>query len=379
MKLKELLFGVLATLLCLSVIELLARLMLPRPGFMLHQPYQLAGLLIPHQIRNYAYRPNFFGRINTREYEIDVAINELGLRDDPITPNRKVDVLAAGDSYTVGWGVQAKDAWPAQLERYINSTAMSSRRVRVVNGGVSGYSLSQVNSLVEEFTLSFQPKIVVIGVYSSRYWRLSNPYVYFNGQAVVSDKVPRIRSTQGGFLHSGISSDRLRSFHFWLMENFYLGAHLVDISRNVKGKLVRHEQGKNITSSSAEEKLLPLLEELNKIRNLLNRRNIGLVVLLVNHQEVDGTFDASEKEYNAIVQSYCRDLGITVFSPIPFFESLASEGAAFRIGGDPHWSKRAHALVGQELGRYLLEQNWIRTSLLDTKEMEKFRSLGKRL
>jgi hypothetical protein len=133
--------------------------------------------------------------------------------------------------------------------------------------------------------------------------------------------------------------------------------------RDLKGKVIRPEQSTNRVSLSTEERLFPLLNDLKKIKELLSNRNIDLVVLLVNHQEMDGSFSASEKEYSAIVQSYCKDLGITVFASASIFESVSSEGPVFRIGNDPHWSKRAHALVGQELGAFLLRQNSIRNSL----------------
>ena len=366
MKLKKLSLALTVTLLCLLAMEMLVRIILPRPGFIPFHPWEV-GLLIPHPTRHYAYTPNFVGKINNREYQIDIVINSLGLRDNPITPNDRVDVLAAGDSFTVGLGVQVEDAWPAQLERYINSALVLPKSMRVVNGGVSGYSLSQIRLLIEELTMSFQPKIVVLGVYSSAYWRLNDPYVYLNGNAVLSSMVPQLRTTEGGFLYSDISNKRLERVQWWLMENFYLGAYLLETVRNLEGKLIGPEQNDNKASSSTEEKLIPLLNKLEAIKKLLSSRDIGLAVLLVNQQEKDGSFSASEKENNAIVKSYCRDLGITVFDPVPSFESFFSEGPVFRIGDDRHWSKRAHALVGKELGAFLLQQHWVLNSLLAPK------------
>jgi hypothetical protein len=365
-KLKKLSLALTVTLLCLLAMEMLVRIVLPRPGFIPSHPWEV-GLLIPHPTRHYAYTPNFVGKVNNREYQIDIVINSLGLRDNPITPNDRVDVLAAGDSFTVGLGVQVEDAWPAQLERYINSALVLPKSMRVVNGGVSGYSLSQIRLLIEELTMSFQPEIVVLGVYSSAYWRLNDPYVYLNGNAVLSSMVPQLRATEGGFLYSDISNKRLERVQWWLMENFHLGAYLLETVRHLEGKLIGPKQNDNKASSSTEEKLIPLLNELEAIKKLLSSRDIGLAVLLVNQQEKDGSFSASEKEDNAIVKSYCRDLGITVFDPVPSFESFSAEGPVFRIGDDRHWSKRAHALVGKELGAFLLQQHWVLNSLLAPK------------
>ena len=346
--------------------EMLVRAVLPWPGFIPFHSWEV-GLLIPHSTRHYAYNPNFVGTISNKEYQIDIVINSLGLRDNPITPNDRVDVLAAGDSFTVGLGVQAEDAWPAQLEGYINSASVLPKPIRVVNGGVSGYSLSQIRLLIEELTLSFQPKIVVLGVNSSAYWRLSDPYVYLNGNAVLSSMVPQLKTTEGGFLYSDFSNKRLNRIHLWLGENFHLGAYLLEIVRNLGEKLIRPEQNDNKVFFSTEEKLTPLLNELGVIKKLLSSRGIGLAVLLVNQQEKDGSFSATEKEYNAIVKAYCRNSGITVFDPLPSFESFSLEDPVFRMGNDRHWSKRAHTVVGKELGAFLLQQNWVRNSLLALK------------
>ena len=52
--------------------------------------------------------------------------------------------------------------------------------------------------------------------------------------------------------------------------------------------------------------------------------------MLVNEEE-DGSFRSIEKQYNEVVASYCRDLGVTIVDPLPAFE--ASAGAASQYSG----------------------------------------------
>ena len=113
---------------------------------------------------------------------------------------------------------------------------------------------------------------------------------------------------------------------------------------------------------SPQEALQPLLDELDAIHQLLDARGIELLVLLVNHQEMDGTFSPGEKEYNAIVTAHGKQEGIAVFDPIPHFEAVDAEAPIFRIGGDHHWSARAQALVAKELSTLLRQQTRYRDS-----------------
>ena len=76
-----------------------------------------------------------------------------------------------------------EEAWPSQLESSINSAAVSPDHIRVVNGGVAGYSLTQIRLFTEELAQRLKPKVIVVGVYSSRYWRIDDPYVSFHGLA----------------------------------------------------------------------------------------------------------------------------------------------------------------------------------------------------
>src|SRR5687767_13296669 len=97
--------------------ELLVRLLLPPPGMWVI-PAADYGVMIPDPERGYSYAPNIRRHIRTSDYEVDFATNNLGMRDDPIDrgPPPRRRILALGDSYTQGLGVEALEAWPKRLE-----------------------------------------------------------------------------------------------------------------------------------------------------------------------------------------------------------------------------------------------------------------------
>ena len=316
----------------LAVAEVLTRVLLPRPGF---QTIPTQSQIIPHPARGYTYSPNLPG-----------FTNSFGLRDDPIAPDESVEILAVGDSFTVGGGVAMEEAWPAQLETILPN------RIRVVNGGVAAYSLTQIRLFTEELVQQLKPKVVVVGVYSSRYWRIDDPYVYFHGQAIRKSETKRIKVVDGGMIHTPFKTSWLKSLDFFFAEHFYFGSHILRVTRSASETAVRYVRPES-SQPDIEKLLKPLLGEIEKMRELSASSNTRLVVMLVNEQDEDGSFKPIEKQYNEVVESFCRSLGVTVVNPLPVFEKLAGGKPVFRQANDHHWSSLAHKVVAEELLKVL--------------------------
>jgi lysophospholipase L1-like esterase len=100
---------------------------------------------------DYSFTTNTDGFRGQREYR----------RPKPVGTRR---VLAIGDSFTFGIGVDDAESYPAQLERRL-SRLCASRPVQVVNAGVGGFGTSQQLVLLERVGLTFQPDLVVLGVF----------------------------------------------------------------------------------------------------------------------------------------------------------------------------------------------------------------------
>ena len=84
------------------------------------------------------YDSAFFYRLRTNnqctfsnvEFSTDIKTNNLGLRDDEGSLSAP-DIICIGDSYTMGWGVQQEEAFPARLEKMTN--------MKVLNAGMSSF------------------------------------------------------------------------------------------------------------------------------------------------------------------------------------------------------------------------------------------------
>ncbi len=91
--------------------------------------------------------------------------NSLGFRDEefPVQkPAGEFRVLALGDSFTYGSGVQARDAWPQVLERDL---AHGGRKVQVINCGFAAgsYAPAGYDTWMASDGLLLQPDLVVVG------------------------------------------------------------------------------------------------------------------------------------------------------------------------------------------------------------------------
>lgn len=356
--------------LCLGLVaaEAVARRVLPRPGF---QPYpvgQPPGLIGRHPVRGYAYTPRFSGRVRTPETDIAVMTNELGLRDEPFPHGAPIDILAIGDSFTAGFGVDADSAWPSQLESQLGARSSSRRPLRVVNGGISGYSARQARQLLEEIAGPLNPRIVIAGVYASRFWRIDNPYVYFHGTAVLQSDTSALTPVEGGFLTRGTERSSLMRPSSWLDRNCYVGAHLFRGVRAARSAIRDRIAPREPVAGSREEMrtlLAPLVSELEETQRYCLSRDIRLVVLLIVHQEADGSFLEEYRTMNAVVSEACDVWHVPVVDPVPEMIAVARGEPTFRLSRDHHWSPHAHRVAADALCGRLLGDETLKARLLE--------------
>src|SRR6266516_3569691 len=99
------------------------------------------GMFINNQSLQYSLSPNFSGTAKTWEYKTTIRTNSLGLREDKEYGQKQPDtyrILAIGDSFTMGVGVDLADTYEKVLERFLQSKSYG-RTYEVINAGVPGY------------------------------------------------------------------------------------------------------------------------------------------------------------------------------------------------------------------------------------------------
>jgi lysophospholipase L1-like esterase len=117
---------------------------------------------------------------------IDFGIRK-NFADD--TQVRQNGILAIGDSFVAGSGVNDDETWPAQLEAIIHQP--------VINAGVGGWGIDQMNLRVKQLFDATKPKIVILGGQDQAILRLNytsygrpKPYYSLQGSELVLHNVP---------------------------------------------------------------------------------------------------------------------------------------------------------------------------------------------
>ncbi len=114
----------------------------------------------------YRLRKSFSGKLTTREFDTSIRTNSLGYRGKELSPaNTRVRVLALGDSFTFGWGVNDEDTYPERLETQLRSR-IPDRDIEVINGGFAGgYSPDTYYLYLKTEGEALKPDLIIVGFF----------------------------------------------------------------------------------------------------------------------------------------------------------------------------------------------------------------------
>lgn len=110
-----------------------------------------------------AMTPNLTEIYDNLEFQVTSKISSQGIRNEEVVIPKPADsyrILALGDSFTYGWGVELKDSWPKLLEKSISKPG---KRVEVINAGVPGSDLTTSRRVCRAYVDLFDVDMVVIG------------------------------------------------------------------------------------------------------------------------------------------------------------------------------------------------------------------------
>jgi lysophospholipase L1-like esterase len=143
--------------------------------------------------------PGVTARRSSSEFDVTYAINQLGLRDDPMKdpgkPTGTCRVLFLGDSFVLGYTVDREDLFVDVLERWWKAEG---RPVECVNAGTEGWSTDQEVLWFQKYGRDFAPDLVVLCPYEND--------LYWNGQTSYF-RFPKPRFTPEGTLEKRLLLD----------------------------------------------------------------------------------------------------------------------------------------------------------------------------
>lgn len=159
-------------------------------------------------------------RLQSAEFDCAVKINSLGFRDREFAPKPagRIRILAVGDSFTYGWGVEANESWPKLLEARLRQLG---RDVEVANLGKPGASPAEYAAIVSKAVPVLKPDLVIVGILQGEDLAQTGLEASLHSSATAPDGPPPVAVTPLRL------RERVGSAGHWMYPNFLrlLGRH----------------------------------------------------------------------------------------------------------------------------------------------------------
>lgn len=104
-----------------------------------------------HDSAEHCFNSNYF---STYPYPIQYKFNEIGYRTNSVNEFAGNEILAIGDSFTLGLGVTEQHTWPAQLSALMHYP--------VLNFSLNGASNDWMARKTQQLLQWFQPRAIVV-------------------------------------------------------------------------------------------------------------------------------------------------------------------------------------------------------------------------
>ncbi|MBI2435502.1 MAG: SGNH/GDSL hydrolase family protein, partial [Candidatus Hydrogenedentes bacterium] len=97
-----------------------------------------------------------------------VTLNSLGIRAEEPQPKLPGEyrILFAGDSYTMGWGLEEEKTYAVLTEIELRRR-FPEHKIRIINAGIAGYGPWQEFGVLQKVVPAYQPDLVILQTFSA--------------------------------------------------------------------------------------------------------------------------------------------------------------------------------------------------------------------
>jgi hypothetical protein len=309
----------------------------------------------PHPTRIWHYKAGYHQAYRSPEFQIDVRTNSSRLREPEIEPGEG-GVLAVGDSFTFGWGVEEGERFTERLEEGLGGR--EGKLTRIVNAGHWMYTFDQQLLLVRELVPRLRPRVVVQGIYSAHLLTLmSHRWERDSGGDLRSVHNDGIRVTEDGalrFTNTHLESPPFRSrlaaavFRIWFNWRLSKEGATADLALLDPGSM-RYEIAWRMFEDCVAE-----------TARYLRGAGVEYVAFGIP-RDLQVSPDEWTAAYRASVEGRALDLdlpsrrvaAVVIRSGATWVDLLPAFRRSYRpdlyFAHDPHWTREGHGLAARVL------------------------------
>ncbi len=323
-----------------------------------------------------------------RDFDVSIKINSKGLRDverDYAKKDNTFRILAFGDSFVEGWGVELEDSVTRRLEEILNLQG-GDKKYEVVNCSVAGYGTDQELLFFQREGVKYSPDLVIVFFYLNDVGNNASkigigtekgfkPYFQLRNGKLVLKGVPVPRSLFW-------DEDRPKpqeivrriDLIFWDSSHLYNLVRSQFTEQRIRDLSVRYYV--RLYSDVYHPKLnytwMLTKALIGKLSDEVESRGGKMLVVTVpakmqvhtdewekrkRELEMEGQYDLYRP--NRMISDYCQKAGIPILDLLPEFVEQVRDGKHLFYPRDTHWSPEGHKLAAELIGSYLTEMNLI--------------------
>ena len=352
-EIKNLLLLIVTILLCLLGLEIFIRVWDPpiaTPGmYQIHRPSPVFGWELVPGVSG-------FGRAGTF-----IHINGDGFRDGDYPLKKKATVfriMAIGDSFTFGQGVNLEDTYSKHLERRINDMGKTSE---VISCGVIGYGMWQYLETLKRKVLPYKPDLVILGLFIDDITTSVSPYKHLQNWPGTN---PFAKDASSMMSRSYLWNFLINWSTLFETKYRYLRGHnyLKGIEKRKEATGPAHPGSnwyqimygklpKNIYSDFADT--------LHKFIRICEAVNTQVLVVLI--PDAAQMHEPERQEVNLFVAQTCKKIGVPFVDVTKRFEKEEDPRTLYLFPLDAHTSPKGHRLIADSIFEQIEELQLLTT------------------
>ncbi|MBZ0269535.1 hypothetical protein K8I85_15380 [bacterium] len=339
-------------------------------AFWPQRSFVTVGMFEPDPDAGYRLQRGYRSDVRVPEYRTRILTDAEGYRvpvDDPPASPGASRILAIGDSFTFGVGVEAKYAFPEVLDRDLDTEWPGAWTVR--NGGVGGYGPLRTAHYLFASQAEWRPDVVVHLLYLGNDLEDPRPLTFRtdpvvrDGRMVTRGEHPLYRLRL--FLRA---KSHLYSFVRQHAYGLYLASGLAKHSQYLDPMGLREWPPRVVNESWPAGQ-----DAIESIRDWCHANGARyLVVLAPTRWQVDEDSwnryradweredDAFERDHaQRVVRTELIEAGVEVLDLLPEMREATAGGERLYFRRDVHWTRHGHRVAARAVQARLEKLGWV--------------------